>query len=79
MWNVMSLSGVHIVTTNRRTFMAGALSGPAGMAAVSESAEAWSSVIPLSEASVNNRSSSKDVPDFTRGVRKTAPPMAVAL
>jgi len=34
-------------------------------------AAAWSSIIPLSEWSVNNRSNSIDVPDFTAGAWKT--------
>lgn len=42
-------------------------------------AAAWSSVIPLSEQSVSNRSSSADVPDFTRGVWKTALAMTVPM
>lgn len=42
-------------------------------------AAAWSSVIPLSEQSVSNRSSSADVPDFTRGVWETAPKMTVPM
>ncbi|MBP7275009.1 MAG: Gfo/Idh/MocA family oxidoreductase [Kiritimatiellae bacterium] len=40
-------------------------------------AAAWSVITPLSEWSVNHRSQSVDVPDFTRGVWKTTPPFAV--
>jgi len=36
-------------------------------------AAAWSSILPLSEWSVNNRSNSVDVPDFTAGAWKTNP------
>jgi len=36
-------------------------------------AAAWSSIIPLSEWSVNNRSNSIDIPDFTAGAWKTNP------
>jgi hypothetical protein len=36
-------------------------------------AAAWSSIVPLSEWSVNNRSNSVDVPDFTAGAWKTNP------
>ena len=36
-------------------------------------AAAWSSVVPLSEWSVNNRSNSVNVPDFTAGAWKTNP------
>jgi len=36
-------------------------------------AAAWSSIVPLSEWSVNNRSNSIDVPDFTAGSWKTNP------
>ncbi len=39
----------------------------------------WSSVIPLSRESVNNRSSSVDVPDFTRGAWKTNTPVELTL
>jgi predicted dehydrogenase len=39
----------------------------------------WSSVAPLSEASVKNRSKSIDVPDFTRGNWKTNTPVDVML
>lgn len=31
----------------------------------------WSSIIPLSEWSVNNRSASVEIPDFTTGAWKT--------
>ena len=34
-------------------------------------AAAWSSIVPLSEMSVNNRSKSIDIPDFTRGSWKS--------
>ena len=40
-------------------------------------AAAWSVITPLSAASVSDRSNSKDIPDFTRGVWKTAKPLAV--
>jgi len=40
-------------------------------------AAAWSAIVPLSADSVTDRSNSKDVPDFTRGVWKTAKPLAV--
>jgi len=36
-------------------------------------AAAWSSIVPLSEWSVNNRSNSVDIPDFTAGAWKTNP------
>jgi len=36
-------------------------------------AAAWSAIVPLSEWSVNNRSNSVDVPDFTAGAWKTNP------
>ena len=39
----------------------------------------WSSVAPLSEQSVFNRSSSVDVPDFTRGAWKTNNPVDTSL
>ena len=38
---------------------------------------AWSSVVELSERSVNNRSSAVDFPDFTRGGWKTARPFDI--
>jgi predicted dehydrogenase len=40
-------------------------------------AAAWSSVVPLSCASVADRSNSKDVPDFTRGAWKTNLPLEI--
>lgn len=40
-------------------------------------AAAWSSVTPLSEASVAKRGRSMDVPDFTRGTWKTTPPLDI--
>ena len=40
-------------------------------------AAAWSAVTPLSEASVNDRGNSKDFPDFTRGLWRTAAPLAI--
>lgn len=40
-------------------------------------AAAWSSIFPLSVASVNNRSDSQTVPDFTRGAWKTAKPLPI--
>ncbi|MBZ5856751.1 Gfo/Idh/MocA family protein [Flavihumibacter profundi] len=39
----------------------------------------WSSIAPLSEASVKNRSRSMDVPDFTRGNWKTNKPVDLTL
>jgi hypothetical protein len=42
-------------------------------------AAAWSSVWPLSEWSVNNRSNSVDVPDFTRGSWKKNQPHDIDL
>lgn len=39
----------------------------------------WSSIAPLSEKSVANRSNSVDVPDFTRGSYKTNKPVDVSL
>jgi predicted dehydrogenase len=38
-------------------------------------AAAWSVIVPLSEASVANRSKPMDFPDFTRGKWKTRPPV----
>ncbi|WP_095498000.1 Gfo/Idh/MocA family protein [Paraferrimonas haliotis] len=38
---------------------------------------AWSAVMPLSVASVADRSNSKDFPDFTRGIWKTGKPLAI--
>src|SRR5690606_36213942 len=40
-------------------------------------AAAWSSVFPLSEWSVKNRSQSVDFPDFTRGKWKDRSPLPV--
>ncbi|MFC3200090.1 Gfo/Idh/MocA family protein [Parapedobacter deserti] len=40
---------------------------------------AWSSVIPLSEQSVTNRSRSLDIPDFTRGAWKKNKPVNLTL
>ena len=40
-------------------------------------AAAWSSVIPLSEASNADRGNSKDFPDFTRGAWKTAAELVI--
>lgn len=40
-------------------------------------AAAWSAVTPLSEASVANRSQSKDFPDFTRGKWSQRPPLGI--
>lgn len=42
-------------------------------------AAAWSSVIPLSEKSVSNRSNSLDIPDFTRGAWKNNTPVDVTM
>jgi predicted dehydrogenase len=39
----------------------------------------WSSIAPLSEKSVTNRSNSVDVPDFTRGAWKNNKPMELTL
>ena len=39
----------------------------------------WSSIAPLSEYSVANRSQSIDVPDFTRGAWKTNSPVKITL
>lgn len=39
----------------------------------------WSAVFPLSEWSVNNRSNSIDVPDFTRGAWKTNKPVDIEM
>jgi predicted dehydrogenase len=39
----------------------------------------WSSIFPLSEWSVKNRSNSIDVPDFTRGAWKTNTPVDITL
>ena len=40
-------------------------------------AAAWSAVFPQSMASVADRSNSKDIPDFTRGIWQNAKPLAV--
>ena len=40
-------------------------------------AAAWSAIGPLSEKSIANRSTSMDVPDFTRGRWKTTPPLGI--
>lgn len=42
-------------------------------------AASWSSIIPLSNLSVNNKSRSVDVPDFTRGAWKTNKPLDLTL
>ena len=42
-------------------------------------AAAWSSIIPLSEWSVANRSNSIDVPDFTGGAWKTNTPVDISM
>jgi len=42
-------------------------------------AAAWSAIVPLSEVSVNNRSRSMNVPDFTRGSWKTNAPVDISL
>jgi len=39
----------------------------------------WSSIFPLSEWSVNNRSNSVDVPDFTAGAWKTNEPVDLSM
>lgn len=39
----------------------------------------WSSIFPLSEQSLNNRSNSVDIPDFTRGAWKTNQPADILL
>jgi len=39
----------------------------------------WSSIAPLSEWSVANRSSSVDIPDFTCGSYKTNKPVDISL
>jgi hypothetical protein len=38
---------------------------------------AWSAVLPLSVASVSDRSNSKDFPDFTRGVWQNGTPLGI--
>ena len=40
-------------------------------------AATWSSIVELSELSVNNRSTSVDVPDFTRGTWENAKPLTI--
>jgi len=40
-------------------------------------AAAWSSIFPQSMASVADRSNSKDIPDFTRGMWKVAKPLGI--
>jgi predicted dehydrogenase len=40
-------------------------------------AAAWSSIFPLSMASVADRSNSKNIPDFTRGAWKTGKPLGI--
>jgi hypothetical protein len=40
-------------------------------------AAAWSAVVPLSCASVADRSNSRDVPDFTRGAWRDNQPLQV--
>jgi len=40
-------------------------------------AAAWSSIFPLSMASVADRSNSKTIPDFTRGAWKTGKPLGI--
>ena len=40
-------------------------------------AAAWSVIGPLSEKSIAKRSTSVDVPDFTRGIWKKAPPLGI--
>lgn len=42
-------------------------------------AASWSSIAPLSEQSVANRSASVDIPDFTRGAWKTNAPVDLTL
>jgi hypothetical protein len=39
----------------------------------------WSSIAPLSEHSVANRSTSVDVPDFTAGAWEKNPPVDISL
>ena len=38
---------------------------------------AWSAVLPLSVASVSDRSNSKDFPDFTRGAWQNGTPLGI--
>ena len=40
-------------------------------------AAAWSAIAPLSADSVTDRSNSKDIPDFTRGVWQSAKPLGI--
>jgi predicted dehydrogenase len=40
-------------------------------------AAAWSVIAPLSADSVSDRSNSKDIPDFTRGIWKNAEPLGI--
>jgi predicted dehydrogenase len=40
-------------------------------------AAAWSAIAPLSADSVTDRSNSKDIPDFTRGVWQSAQPLGI--
>ncbi|MFO7615490.1 MAG: Gfo/Idh/MocA family oxidoreductase [Bacteroidales bacterium] len=40
-------------------------------------AAAWSSIVELSEVSVNNKSNSIEIPDFTRGAWKEAKPLEI--
>ena len=40
-------------------------------------AAAWSAILPLSADSVSDRSNSKDIPDFTRGIWKMASPLKI--
>jgi hypothetical protein len=40
-------------------------------------AAAWSAIAPLSADSVTDRSNSKDIPDFTRGIWKNAKPLGI--
>jgi len=42
-------------------------------------AAAWSSIIPLSGKSVDNKSKTQDIPDFTRGAWKTNKPVNLTL
>lgn len=42
-------------------------------------AASWSSIIPLTQQSVNNKSRTVDVPDFTRGAWKTNKPHDLTL
>ena len=42
-------------------------------------AAAWSCIVPLSEKSISKRSSSVDIPDFTRGAWKTNAPVELTL